>query len=146
MAAARDFTDRRPELWPSISRRFYTVHSLGETWADVTEGSDAFGGIWARERYDWSTPGLIRGVVQDSNVFKPGGVWEMHVRSFNGGAQIEVINDRQGRNVKGRIIRAMLIVMGRKVLTASLRQTLDILTQKAATRRDVLLIETAPGS
>jgi hypothetical protein len=130
LLAVRDFSDRRPELWPAISRHLYAVHAVGDAWADVTEGSDVFGGIWAREHYDWSTPGLIRGVVQDSNVFKPGGIWEMRVRQEKGGSQIEIVNDRQGRNLKGRIIRGILKVMGRKMLTASLRQTLDILAQK----------------
>jgi hypothetical protein len=130
LAAARDFSDRRPELWPMISRHFYKVHAAGGTWADVTEGSDVFGGIWARERYDWSTPGMIRAVVQDSNVFKPGGIWEMCVRPSDGGSRIEVINDRQGRTLKGRIMRGMLAIMGRKVLAAEMRQTLGILAQQ----------------
>ena len=30
MAAATDFSDRRPDLWPNISRRFYKVHDKGE--------------------------------------------------------------------------------------------------------------------
>jgi hypothetical protein len=89
-----------------------------------------FGGIWARERYDWSMPGMIRAVVQDSNVFKRGGIWEMCVRPSNGGSRIEVVSDRRGRNLKGRIMRGMLAIMGRKVLAAEMRKTLDILAQK----------------
>src|SRR5438309_11245818 len=77
-AAATDFSERRPDLWPNISRRYYEVHDRGDTWAEVTEGSDVMGGIWARERYDWSTPGLVRGTVLDSNVFARG-IWELRV-------------------------------------------------------------------
>ena len=72
LAAAADFSERRPDLWPNISRRRYTVHERGDTWAQVTEGSDVMGGIWARERYDWSTPGTVRATVVDSNVFAGG--------------------------------------------------------------------------
>jgi hypothetical protein len=53
-----DFSDRRPDLWPGLNPKMYRVYEVGDTWADVREGnSDA---IWARERYDWSTPGMVR--------------------------------------------------------------------------------------
>src|SRR5947209_16104664 len=95
LGAATDFSERRPDLWPNISRRFYTVHDAGETSANVTEGSDIMGGIWARERYNWSTPGTVKATVQESNVFHPGGTWEIRVQPVeSGGSRIEVIRDR----------------------------------------------------
>ena len=60
IAALTDFSSRRPEWWPNLSPTFFKVHQLGDTWADVTEGSDDLGGVWARERYDWSEPGHVR--------------------------------------------------------------------------------------
>ena len=60
IAALTDFGPRRPELWPGLDAKFYELHELGDTWADVTEGTDIFGGVWARERYDWSEPGVVR--------------------------------------------------------------------------------------
>ena len=51
LAAITDFSDRRPDLWPNISRKFWKLHDRGENWAECTEGSDVAGGIWARERY-----------------------------------------------------------------------------------------------
>ena len=57
IAALTDFSDRRPELWPNLDTRFFKLHERGETWAEVTEGTDVLGGVWARERYDWSDPG-----------------------------------------------------------------------------------------
>lgn len=132
LRAATDFSERRPGLWPNISRRFYTVHEVGETWADVTEGSDIMGGIWARERYDWSTPGTVTGTVQESNVFKPGGTWEIRVQpAGSGGSRIEVIRDRKGRGPKGKVMEAMLAVAGRKVVTNGLLQTLAILERQS---------------
>jgi hypothetical protein len=67
LAKLVDFSERRPELWPAIDADVYRVHDVGDDWADVTEGTDVFGGIWARERYDWSEPGVVRATIQDSN-------------------------------------------------------------------------------
>ena len=51
IAALTDFTDRRPALWPNLDTKFYRLHERGDTWAEVTEGTDVLGGVWARERY-----------------------------------------------------------------------------------------------
>lgn len=47
-------------------RKFLTIHEIGSTYADVTEGSAWAGGIWERARYDWSVPGLVTLTVTDS--------------------------------------------------------------------------------
>jgi hypothetical protein len=54
LGALTDFSERRPELWAGLKPDMYRVHAVGDTWADVREGSG--GPIWARERYDWSNP------------------------------------------------------------------------------------------
>jgi hypothetical protein len=125
LAAAIDFSERRPDLWPNISRRFYEVHEVGDTWAEVTEGSDTMGGIWARERYDWSVAGVVTGIVQESNVFQPGGTWEIHAETTENGSRIELTRDRRGTGLKGKIIEAMLSVAGRRVLSQGLQETLN---------------------
>lgn len=125
--ATIDFSERRPEIWPAISRKFYRVHELGDCCADVTEGSDFMGGVWAHEHYEWSEPGLVRATVQDSNIFQKGGVWELRaVPKEGGGTRIEVLNHRQAKGLKGHIVGAMLEVMGRKMLTESLQHTVAI--------------------
>jgi hypothetical protein len=48
IAGLTDFTERRPELWPGLSRKKYRVFEGGDTWADVQEGNNDM--IWARER------------------------------------------------------------------------------------------------
>ena len=144
LAAAVDFSERRPDLWPNISRRFYAVHDVGETWAEGTEGSDMMGGIWARERYDWSTPGRVKATVQESNVFQPGGTWEIRVRPVErGGSRIELIRDRNGRGPKGKLMEAMLAVVGRKVLASGLQRTLEILAHQG---RDQVRLASASGT
>lgn len=128
--AAVDFSDRRPDFWPNISRRFYRVHQVGPTWAEVTEGSDSLGGIWARERYDWSVPGIVTATVQDSNVFRPGGTWALRVQATgDGGSHLALTRDRRGRGVKGTLLEATLAVVGRPVLSRGMQQTLAILAR-----------------
>ena len=130
LSAAVDFSDRRPDLWPAISRRYYRVHELGDCCAEVTEGSDVMGGVWARERYEWSEPGLVRATVQASNVFQKGGVWELRVEpKGNGGTRIEVLNHRQAKGWKGHILGALLQLTGRQALTKSLEQTVALVEQ-----------------
>jgi len=122
--ATVDFSDRRPEIWPAISRKFYRVHDLGDCCAEVTEGSDVMGGMWARERYDWSQSGVVRATVQESNIFKSGGVWELRARpNEGGGTRVEVLNHRQAKGLKGLVIGAMLQLSGRKMLAESLAKT-----------------------
>ena len=72
IAALTDFGPRRPELWPGLDAKFYELHELGDTWADVTEGTDIFGGVWAREHYDWSEPGVVRLTLKEAVDFCPG--------------------------------------------------------------------------
>lgn len=129
LAAATDFTERRPDIWPNVSRRFYKVHDRGDTWAEVTEGSDMLGGIWARERYDWSTPGLVRGTVLDSNIFE-GGVWELRVEpNGSGGSRISVLNDRRPKG-KGKVAALMMSLVGKRILSGHLKKTLAIIEQQ----------------
>jgi hypothetical protein len=105
LAAARDFSDRRSELWPDVHVEHMEVHELGETFADVTEGNPwPIGYVWERLRYDWSEPGLVKGVVTDSNIFKPGSTWEIRAAPINGGSRVEVIGVRHLRGVRGRLL------------------------------------------
>jgi len=129
LAAAANFTDRRPDLWPNVSRRYYKVHELGDGWAVATEGSDFMGGIWARERYEWSTPGVVRATVLDSNVFASG-TWELRAEpNGQGGSRIHIVNDRKAKG-KGRIAAVMMSLIGKKMLTGHLKKTLAILERE----------------
>ncbi|MGB0094840.1 MAG: hypothetical protein WBP81_20190 [Solirubrobacteraceae bacterium] len=77
--AAHDFSDQREDVFPAVSIKRMDVHEMGQTSADVTEGTRA-GPIvnWERCRYDWSTPGRVIATVADSNVYAtPGSKWEI---------------------------------------------------------------------
>ena len=92
--AVKDFSERRAEVWPNIDS--YQVHEVSTDFADVTEGTDALGkNFWARERYEWPEPGLVRTDTTDSNVFGPGSSWELRATPRDGGSGIEVVNDRK---------------------------------------------------
>lgn len=133
LAAGRDFSERRPELWPGIARELYQIHEVTDTYAEVTEGSNFMGKVWARERYEWPEPDLVRGVVQDSNIFQPGGIWEMRVTPKDGGSHIGVVNHRRGKGVKGRFILGLVGVIGRFVLPQDFKKTLAILGERQGT-------------
>lgn len=106
LEAARDFSERRADLWPDVHVEYLEVHDRGETWADVTEGNPwPIGFVWERLRYDWSRPGSIKGTVVDSNIFKPGSTWELRATSASGGgSRVEVIGVRHLRGLRGRIL------------------------------------------
>jgi len=130
LTAATDFSDRRPEFWPNIDPSVYRVHSLEAKSADVTEGSSAMGGIWAREIYDWSTPGIVSARVKDSNIFQPGGTWTMTVEAADGGgSRVHVVNDRNPRGFKGGCMKLMMSVVGKKLLKQMFEKTLSILSK-----------------
>jgi hypothetical protein len=126
-AAAIDFSPDRPARWPTIDREVYKVHGIGETWAEVTEGSRFLGGIWARERYDWSDPEVVRATVLDSNAFEPGGTWELRATERDGTTQVAIRSHRRARGLRGRVLGAMLSVAGRSILASNLARTLDAL-------------------
>jgi hypothetical protein len=133
LAAATDFSERRPGLWSGIDPTRYRVHALGDNWADVTEGGRELGGIWSRERYNWSQQGKVIAEVQESNVFGAGSRWELRVQAAErGGSQIEWITERHPKGIKGRILVLMLAVGGRKYLTEYLLQTLKGLEKAAS--------------
>jgi hypothetical protein len=92
--AVKDFSERRAEVWPNIDT--YEVNEAAKDFADVTEGTDALGkNFWARERYEWPEPGLVRTTTTDSNVFGPGSSWQLRATARDGGSRVEVVNDRK---------------------------------------------------
>jgi hypothetical protein len=131
--AATDFSERRPQIWSGIDPTRFTVHALGDTTAEVTEGGREFGGIWARERYDWSDPHLVVARVLDSNIFRSGSRWELRVRPVPaGGSRVEWASLRQPSSLKGRLVVLVLRVAGRPLLRGYLHKTLAKLEHQTA--------------
>src|SRR5579871_2833628 len=68
-----DFSPDRPKVWPGITPDLYKVYEVGETSAEIQEGTRLpIGAFWARERYEWSDGDTIRWTVVESNFCAPG--------------------------------------------------------------------------
>ncbi|GAB3276200.1 hypothetical protein GCM10027449_15360 [Sinomonas notoginsengisoli] len=122
-----DFSERRTQLWPG--RALYEVYSVGETTADVREGSKVPGGkVWARERYDWSGLHTVRWTVQESNFSAPGSYVAATIRAGrDGGSVVHVTWDRTGSTVFGRLICRVIRTSKGKPVAASFKGALAVL-------------------
>jgi hypothetical protein len=132
MRAFTDFSPERLRTFPNIDQRYYQVHSVDSTSAEVTEGSSFFGGMWERSHYDWSRPGEITITVQSSNAFTSGSFWHYHITvGENGGSLVEFTVHRVGKNLKGRVLATMLRVFGRRIFRQDLEKTLGRLAEES---------------
>jgi hypothetical protein len=125
-----DFTPQRLHTFPNIDPRYYQVHAVGDTSAEVTEGSAFFGGVWERDRYDWSHPGEITITVRSSNAFTSGSFWHYSITAGeNGGSQVDFTLHRVGKNLKGHLLATLLRVFGQRIFRQDLDQTLGRLAE-----------------
>lgn len=110
LTGVTDFSERRPDIWPAITRNQYRVYEVSSTSAHVQEGT---GPMWTEERYDWSKPGLVRSVIQRSNLFFPDGVWECRVTpGVAGGSHINVHMERDYRGLMGLLGSIYITLQG----------------------------------
>jgi hypothetical protein len=121
-----DFSERRPETWPGLHPSLYEVRSVGDTWAEVMEGSRLpVMTVWAVEHYDWSVPDTVTWTVKESNFCVPGSSVSAQVHPSPGGSRIQVTWNRTGVGVKGRMIVGMIKLSGGKPVEASIKAGLD---------------------
>jgi hypothetical protein len=100
LAAVRDFSPRRAELWPDVHVEHLRVHETGTHHAVVTEGNPwPMGYVWETLRYDWSEPGAVRGTVVASNIFRAGSTWEVQARPEGVGSRVDLV---AVRHLKGK--------------------------------------------
>lgn len=133
IAALTDFSARRPQLWPGLDAKFFKVHELHGTWAEVTEGTDVLGGVWGREHYDWSQPGLVRLELLDSADFRPGTLIEYRVTAGpGGGCHVAVDFQRIATSPRGRFVGAIVQLTGARRFRGELRTALDRLAGATA--------------
>jgi hypothetical protein len=130
LEAARDFSERRAEMWPDVHVEHLQLHEAGDAWAEVTEGNPwPIGYVWERLRYDWSEPGSIKGTVVDSNIFKPGSTWELRATPANGGSRVEVIGVRHLRG-RGRALAPVFpLGLAARTVAEHLRHFLSVVEQ-----------------
>jgi hypothetical protein len=118
LAAARDFSERRSEVFPAVQLDRLVVHSEAETTADVTEGTRS-GPIvnWERCDYDWSTPDVVLADVTDSNIYEPeGSRWEITATARDGGSTVVMTWIREfQRSPKGRFFNFVFNRFGQRL-------------------------------
>jgi hypothetical protein len=108
--ALTDFSEKRAQYFPNLSRGgFEVIEHKGDT-ALVREGTGPF---FTKERYDWSTKWRVWSVIEESNVVSPGGMTD--IRISDRGAQwsrLDVKLDRQFVGFRGRIIQSFVFANG----------------------------------
>ncbi|GAA2207618.1 hypothetical protein GCM10009850_030760 [Nonomuraea monospora] len=106
MQVLTDFGPDRAQNWPSIDTDHFSVHGLGDTWAEVTEGTAA---AWERARYEWDADqGKVVITTLDSKLFGAGGGWDIQLTPEAGGTRVDVRLTRVPRTLKGKILAALL--------------------------------------
>ena len=130
IAAVTDFGPGRSELFGNTDDSQLVVHDSGPTWADVTEGK---GPAWERLRYDWSDPSKIEMKTTDSNVWGgASGHTYTFTRREDGTTGIDVVVVREGKNLKGKVIGAMLPLIGKRFFSRGFEQTTKAIEARAA--------------
>ncbi|HEY3923623.1 MAG TPA: hypothetical protein VGL75_03615 [Acidothermaceae bacterium] len=129
-----DFRPDRSKIWTNSKPEFLVVHDRGDTWADFTEGSKAGGAVWERLRYDWSNPTDIVLTTTDSNTWGPGSGHRYTLTPTPDGAtSVRTVIVRNGINFKGRLIGALLVVLGTTFIRKNFRATLRAIEARSAT-------------
>jgi hypothetical protein len=118
LAGLTDFGPDRSKIWGNSAEGYLKVHSQGPAEADVTEGSYA---IWERLHYDWSDPHRIVMTTTDSNIWggRSGHTYTLTPKP-DGTTDVDVVVVREGKNLKGRLLAALLSVGGKRVLAKAL--------------------------
>jgi len=134
-AALLDFSERRPEIWPGIEPSLYKVFSVGSTSAEIQEGSKMpGGGVFARERYDWSNPDLIRWTVIESNFCATGSYVSAAIRpaAEGAGSVIHIVWNRRPTSLKGVLAATMIVLTRGAPVAASFRMAMKSLEAKGS--------------
>ncbi|MGW6929308.1 hypothetical protein ACWGE0_04525 [Lentzea sp. NPDC054927] len=121
VAGLTDFGPGRKQLFPNSSDDSLKVHEQGKTSADVTEGN---GGIWERLHYDWSDLNRVVLTTVDSNLWggRSGHTYTF-TRQADGTTIVHAEIVRDGKNLKGRLLAAVLVLFGKQVLGGAFAKT-----------------------
>jgi hypothetical protein len=129
--ALTDFSDKRPDTWPILSREFYEVYTVGETSADIREGQTKLLKVWAKEHYDWSTPGKVVWAVQEASFVRAGSSISATVTpGKDGGSEIHIVWERFPTSMKGRFFVVLMKMTGGKPMASYWKKVLDGLAEE----------------
>lgn len=130
IAAVTDFGPGRSEIFGNTDDSQLKVHDSGPNWADVTEGK---GPAWERLRYDWSDPNRIQMTTTDSNTWGgASGHTYTFTRRDDGTTGIDVVVVREGKNLKGRVIGALLGLIGTRFFSGGFEKTVKAIEARSA--------------
>ncbi len=130
-AGLTDFGPGRSKLFANSADAYLKVHRLGTHQADVTEGS---GGIWERLHYDWSDPTHVKLTTTDSNTWGgASGYLYTLTRRPNGMTDVDVVIVREGKNLKGRVLAAVLGSVGKPVLRKAFVHSVKAIQARSGT-------------
>ena len=114
MTLLTDFGPDRASRWSNVDEAHFAVHDQGEDWAEVTEGN-AMG--WERERYSWDpTAGTVTVDTLESNLWAPQSSWHYELTPTAGGTDVQVTLTRVPQSFRGRIIAALIPIVGARTL------------------------------
>jgi hypothetical protein len=118
-----DFSPARAKAWPGVDLSHLKVHDSGENWIEVTEGNNVG---WERERYSWDdAAGTVTATTVESNLWAAGSRWDYKLVPVDGGTRVELTLHRTGKGVKGKLIGALLPLIGPKMIKGGLSSALD---------------------
>jgi hypothetical protein len=128
VAGLTDFGPGRQKVFANSADSALEVHSQGPGHADVTEGSV---GIWERLAYDWSDPNHVVLTTTDSNVFggRSGHTYTLTQRP-DGTTEVDVVVVREGKNLRGRLLSALLGTVGRGLLEKRFKGTVAAIERR----------------
>ena len=122
IAGLTDFGPGREKLFGESADSYLRVHGQGTHEADVTEGS---GGVWERLHYDWSDPNRVVLTVTDSNAWGGHSGYTYTIAPQpDGTTDVDVVNVREGKNMKGRVLALILGTVGKRVLVSEFEKTI----------------------
>jgi Polyketide cyclase / dehydrase and lipid transport len=122
LAVITDFGPDRSRWWPNVDEAHFTVHDQGPDWAEVTEGTSMG---WERERYTWdAAAGTVTIDTLDSNLWATGSGWRYRITPADGGSDLHVSLTRVATSVKGKVIGALIPVVGARALGKQFRSVL----------------------
>jgi hypothetical protein len=130
IAGLTDFGPGRSELFRNSADSYLKVHNLGPNRADVTEGS---GGVWERLYYNWSDPHHVVLKTIDSNLFAgaSGHTYTLTPQP-DGTTVIDAVLVREGKNVKGVVVAAVLGSVGKHSLKKAFAQSVKAIEARSS--------------
>ncbi len=137
LSAATDFSRRRPDLWPTITRKHYRVFSVGDHTAETEEGTTP---VHHRYKYVWTDDGVVRATTVAATVMRTGSIWELRVRPREGGGSRVQIHVEMGFKGLARAIGPLVMRLnggGAETYRKWFTQTLAVLEAEDSPPRAV---------